>query len=191
MREVLHDATQTLSGHHPLLTWIAMSPLATPSTRHKTLYMKLNAKELDTESTKISLEKIWEEQMVIDRDPRVNWELGWRVVKIFLKDVKKEWDDIEKNWIRPDDEIYDMRNRIGTTDLAQVAKLVELEGEVRRCECANATMWRIRSKSKWMKIGDAPYQYFLKLIQAKRIQESIKVLLTSNGRFTKDENEIL
>lgn len=42
-----------------------------------------------------------------------------------------------------------------------------------------------------MKIGDAPSQYFFKLVQAKRIRETIKNLALPNGRITQDEFEIL
>lgn len=41
-----------------------------------------------------------------------------------------------------------------------------------------------------MKIGDAPSQYFFKLMQAKRIIEAIRVLRTLDGRTTEDKEEI-
>lgn len=40
-----------------------------------------------------------------------------------------------------------------------------------------------------MKIGDALSQYFFKLVMAKRIKESIKLLTLPDGRVTKDERK--
>lgn len=42
-----------------------------------------------------------------------------------------------------------------------------------------------------MKLGDAPNQYFFRLVQAKRIRETIKILTTPDGGSTEDEGEIL
>lgn len=63
--------------------------------------------------------------------------------------------------------------------------------EVRRRERAKAHLWRIRSRSTWMKLSDAPSQYFFKLVQAKRIEESIGKLALADGRITEDEYKIL
>lgn len=52
-------------------------------------------------------------------------------------------------------------------------------------------MWRIRCKTTWFKLGDAPNQYFLKLLQEKIIRETIKVLSILGGGVIEDEEEIL
>lgn len=52
-------------------------------------------------------------------------------------------------------------------------------------------MWRIRSRSHWEKLGDAPSTYFFQLVVVKRMREMIKVLVLPNGRVTEDEQEIL
>lgn len=51
------------------------------STRKKTFYLKLNVDELQVESTRTKLEAVWKNQMHEDRDPRINWELGWKAIK--------------------------------------------------------------------------------------------------------------
>lgn len=73
--KVVHDATQTLSDHHPLLIRFAMQPPHRSSLR-KSSYFKLDLNELLVESTKIELKSIWCEQVVGNRDPRINRELG-------------------------------------------------------------------------------------------------------------------
>lgn len=66
--EMVHDATQTLSDHHPSLIRFALKPLA-PSRMRKSLYFKLDANELLVESTCEALQWVWREHMVEDRDP--------------------------------------------------------------------------------------------------------------------------
>lgn len=81
VREMIHDATQTLLDHHPTLVCIALFP--TPSSRKKTSYMKLklNADELGVESMWVKLKQIWKEQMLEGRDLWVNQEFGWKAIK--------------------------------------------------------------------------------------------------------------
>lgn len=174
------------------LTRIALSLLPSNSTRQKISYMKLNVEEWTVESTRTELDKVWKVEMRKGMDPIINWELGQRSIKNTLKSTKRVRDDREKNRIRLEDQLFELRNQIGSNpNAAQVQHLVDLEGEVHRWECANATLQQIRSKSSWMKIGDSPSQYFFKLVQAKRIQESIKILSTLDGGSTKDKEEIL
>lgn len=84
--EVVHNATHSLSDHHPSLIGIALLPLERNGYK-KSSYMKLDALELFVESTCISLEKVWDEQMIEGRDPRVNYELGWKAI----------WNEVKKN----------------------------------------------------------------------------------------------
>lgn len=70
-------------------------------------------------------------------------------------------------------------------------RLHELERKVRRREQLSVNLWRLRSCSIWLKIGDAPSQYFFHLVKAKRIRESIKILAPPNGSLMEDEDMIL
>lgn len=73
--EVIHDATQTLSDHHPLLIRIALQPLMRIGMR-KSSYHKLDVLELSIESTCAALQSIWGEHIIEGRDRRINWKLG-------------------------------------------------------------------------------------------------------------------
>lgn len=66
--EKIHNATQTLSDHHPTLARIALSQAPSLSSK-KTSYMKLDVEELKVENTRSILEAIWKEQMRAGRDP--------------------------------------------------------------------------------------------------------------------------
>lgn len=58
--EVVHDALQTLSDHHPSLIQFAMQPLPRTGLK-KTSYFKLDVNELRVESTLLALKRDWYE----------------------------------------------------------------------------------------------------------------------------------
>lgn len=71
VREIMHDATQTLLDHHPSLIRVALQP-TTRSNLRKTSYTKLDAKELEIDCTRLAAKATWVDQMREGRDPRVN-----------------------------------------------------------------------------------------------------------------------
>ncbi|KAL3680440.1 hypothetical protein R1sor_023396 [Riccia sorocarpa] len=54
-----------------------------------------------------------------------------------------------------------------------------------------ATLWRSRSRAKWLHAGDAPTKYFFTLWQAKVKQEEIRVLKLDDGTLIEDRGKIL
>lgn len=60
VREMIHDATQTLSDHHPTLTRFTLNPLAKREVR-RTSYLKMDIGELVVRSTRERLELVWKE----------------------------------------------------------------------------------------------------------------------------------
>lgn len=62
VQEVIHDASQTLSNHHPIITRIALNPLA-QMQRKRSSYMRMDVEELGVKSTREVVERVWKEQM--------------------------------------------------------------------------------------------------------------------------------
>lgn len=90
VHEVIHDATQMFSNHHPSLIKIALQPMVVFGLK-KSPYLKLDVDELTVESTIMALKEEWNtHNMVDDRDPRVNWKLGWKAI---CKRVLQIWKD--------------------------------------------------------------------------------------------------
>lgn len=181
--KVIHDATQTLSDHHPSLIIIALQPMAVSRLR-KSSYLKLDVDELGLESTITALKDEWSAQMADGRDPQINWDLGWKEICKRVLQNQKDKDEVEKNRIRPKDQLYDLwiEAYIDTDpDPKLISWLKNLEDEVRKRERYLTNPWRICSKATSLKIGDAPMTYFFKLVHAKRIHESIKKLMFSDG----------
>lgn len=127
VREVIHDATQSLSDHHPSLVRIALLPFEQNGQR-KSSYMKLDALELSVESTNIALKLAWDEQMIDGRDPCINWELGWKAICKEIKKISKARAETEKNQPNLDEQLYELRLAIcldQNLDLCQRIKEIE------------------------------------------------------------------
>lgn len=150
---MIHDATQTLSDHHPSLIRIAMQPLE-QTVKSRSSYLKLDAMELEVESTATTLEWVRKDSMIGDRDPCINWELGWKAIQNEIKRIKKTRDEVEMSRPRPEDQLYELRleaNRNLGSETEQLFHLRELESEVRRRERISVNLWRLRSRSIWLK----------------------------------------
>lgn len=118
-----------------------------------------------------------------------------------LIEIKKLWDEDEKSRVHPkdeksrvypEDELFDLCIEVCSThDPDLILRMKVLETEVHRMERLQTHLWRLRSNSTWVKIGDAPTAYFFMLVKAKCIRETVKALARANGSITEDEQELL
>lgn len=111
-REVVHDATQTLLDHHPSLIKVALQPVAR-SCLTKSSYAKLDANQLEIDSTWLAAKYVWADQMREGRDPQVNWELWWLTIKVELKKIRKGREEANANRPCLEDELFELKLRIG------------------------------------------------------------------------------
>ncbi|KAL3693630.1 hypothetical protein R1sor_007281 [Riccia sorocarpa] len=65
-------------------------------------------------------------------------------------------------------------------------KLKEAEEKLRKHEQSEATAWRLRSRNKWLKEGEAPARYFYAQIKARFRRETIQKLKQEDGADTTD-----
>lgn len=160
--------------------------------RKKMSYLKLDVREMEVESTKRNVEEAWQGQMKEGQDPMINWELGWRDVRLVIKFFRKERDLMATQKDRPEDRLFDLRSNLEMhPDQVHIRQLLELKNEVRKKEREWAVFWRIRCKSMWMTIDDAPIAYFFRLIKAKRIKEAIKTLIILGKGVVHDKDTII
>lgn len=130
--------------------------------------------------------------MVSNRDPRINWELGWKAICKRVKSIKKIWEEAEGSRVRPKDLLFDLRVVVSLSPNSElIARMKVLEDEVQKRERRSTNLWHIRNRSMWLKIDDTPCQYFFKLVTTKRIRESLKIIFLPDGHLTKDNFEIL
>lgn len=86
--------------------------------------------------------------MIEDKDPRINWELGWKAIMHEVKWIQKDKDKANRDCVRPEDGLFKLC--LATSDqivLDNLQRMRELEVEVRRRERMNAHLWRLCSKS--------------------------------------------
>lgn len=80
--------------------------------------------------------------MITNKDPRVDWELGWKAIKAKIKAITKAIDVVESKQPRLEDQIYDLRMEISLRPEATlIQQLRDLEDEVRRHERRNDHLW--------------------------------------------------
>lgn len=138
VHEVVHDASQSLSDHHPSLIWISLLP-PPQSNLWKSSYFKMDVYELLFSSTRATLQKFWVDQNVVDRDPRIIWELGWRAMKLVLKRIKQARDEVKRNRIRLEDLLFDLRVEASLNPNCDLSfRIHELAEEVKRRERAKS-----------------------------------------------------
>lgn len=86
--------------------------------------------------------------MKANKDPRVNWELGWKAIRNEVMKIGKERDELVRARAQSEDELYDLRLEASLDrEFKYFCRLKELEIEVRRREMNKAHLWRLRSKS--------------------------------------------
>ncbi|CAM6086928.1 unnamed protein product [Calypogeia fissa] len=189
--KVTHDGAQTLSDHVPVTTTLALSDSGQEPKGGKSTYAKLDFKLMQVDHVKEQVVLAWKKEMLLDRDPRVNWEIGWRKIKQVLVRQKKQQILAKPAIEEAKEKLSTIRATIGLTPSAEeVAALYAQEQAVRRMERMEAAKWRLRSRQRWMKLGDAPSKYFFAIQKAKWVRESIKILRTDNGMLI-DELEII
>ncbi|KAL3685358.1 hypothetical protein R1sor_003380 [Riccia sorocarpa] len=97
----------------------------------------------------------------------------------------KEGDDIRR-------EEEDMRIILQEEDNEEtMMRLLSKENELRKWELRDAKAWRLRSKERWFREGEAPSRYFYSQLKAKFAREKIAALETEDGNFISSHTEIM
>ncbi|KAL3698418.1 hypothetical protein R1sor_012494 [Riccia sorocarpa] len=141
------------------------------------------------------LEKIkmaWQSHPQDVRDPQRKWEQGWIRVREVLRMEKRKM-------IHEQREIHDLKMEVLSlrkmTEDNNQTELLDLlrtaESKLRRFEQLEARMWRLRSRDKWLREGEALSRYFYAQTKAKFSRESIQTLRRENKTNTTDRAEIL
>jgi hypothetical protein len=68
----------------------------------------------------------------------------------------------------------------------EIQHLRNLETEVRDFERKEAILWRIRSRVRWLKLGEAPSRYFFATLKATQVRSTIKALRPLSGSIQQE-----
>ncbi|KAL3699904.1 hypothetical protein R1sor_017926 [Riccia sorocarpa] len=66
------------------------------------------------------------------------------------------------------------------------ARLAHIEDQLRKQEHQDARAWRLRSKQRWLREGEAPSRYFFAQMKAKFTNETMPTLTLEDGTKTED-----
>ncbi|KAL3681068.1 hypothetical protein R1sor_024024 [Riccia sorocarpa] len=90
------------------------------------------------------------------------------------------------------EQLRQVREKIALDNTAEKrARLAALETQVKEQELKDASSWRLRSRSRWLKEGDAPSHYFFAMMRSKYKREMIETLTTDEGEILTSQEEIL
>ncbi|KAL3694684.1 hypothetical protein R1sor_008335 [Riccia sorocarpa] len=70
-------------------------------------------------------------------------------------------------------------------------QLRTVEGDLRKMEQTEARAWRLRSRQRWLREGEAPSRYFYAQAKAKFARESIHKLKLEDGTYTTNRAQII
>ncbi|KAL3693079.1 hypothetical protein R1sor_006730 [Riccia sorocarpa] len=76
-------------------------------------------------------------------------------------------------------------------DQIDMVEYTQLEGEVKAADLLRASIWRRRSRYKWLQLGEASSKFFFKTLKAKQNGEKMNSLKLTDGTIITQEEQIL
>ncbi|KAL3690449.1 hypothetical protein R1sor_016758 [Riccia sorocarpa] len=115
------------------------------------------------------------------------WELGWGRIRQILREEKGKQ---ERQYRQVEDirrEVEELRLKMeqegeGTEEIKN--ELITKEAELRERDLRDARAWKMRSKERWLREGEAPSRYFYSQLKAKFAREKISRLETALRKTT-------
>ncbi|KAL3692032.1 hypothetical protein R1sor_005683 [Riccia sorocarpa] len=189
--ELLHDGQSGLSDHHPVKISLQWKGDETEKRQWRT-YFKFRHQEMQTEEVKNKIKAAWQNKPRGVNDARVHWELGWLRIKKIMQEVRRETRHTEADLQTLPAQLMQIRINIKMENTPENrALLAKLETQVKEQEINNAVAWRLRSRSRWLREGDAPSQYFFAMMRSKFKREMIESLTTDSGDIITAPEDIL
>lgn len=191
IKEIVHDGSQTLSDHLPVICTVTLKEDAALAKRRST-YFKMDVHDLEMEGVAQRVEELWMESQSAGRDPRVNIDIGWSLIRRFLKSEKRRRALMASRTGDDLAQLNRLRQTCGTDPtIEEMEQISILERSIRERENREAQLVRLRSKVRWIQQGEAPTKFFFNHLKAKRDRECFHSLKLASGETTHDEDEIL
>ncbi|KAL3686357.1 hypothetical protein R1sor_008931 [Riccia sorocarpa] len=186
------ETANLLNDHFPVCIKLQWSATENHEEEKWQSYFKFRIQELQVEDVKEKVKEIWEAHPRNVTDAHVKWELAWNRVKKFLQRTRAE------NRLKQGDkkilaqELNALRSSIAHNNtLENRSRLAHLESTVKDMELKEAMAWRLRSKARWLKEGDAPSHYFFVMLKSNFKRENIESLTTAKREILTSKDEIL
>ncbi|KAL3677969.1 hypothetical protein R1sor_020925 [Riccia sorocarpa] len=191
VEELYHDGRCGLSDHFPIILTFKIEKEEAESRPWRT-YFKCRTWDLSREGIKDELREAWLNHPMSVSDPRVMWDLGWQRLKKILQQERRDQRTRFPSESKLKEELETVRSKLTAKYTEQDRRqLATLEKKVKELELKEAAAWRLRSRAKWLREGEAPSHYFFVLMKSKYKREQILYLKTEEGDVIHDPDGIL
>ncbi|KAL3694784.1 hypothetical protein R1sor_008435 [Riccia sorocarpa] len=191
--EVSHKSEQILSDHIPIVMQCNLPMRGNSDWRPKSYY-KMGPAVLKRKGITEKMKLAWENHPPDTGNPQRRWEMAWIRIREVLKTESRQMKEEHR-------EIHDLRLEVLSLRLIRqeetdtnhnlMEQLRQAEEKLRRREQDEARSWRLRSRVRWLREGEAPTRYFYAQTKAKFCREAIQVLEDDQGPATTDHNLIM
>ncbi|KAL3677972.1 hypothetical protein R1sor_020928 [Riccia sorocarpa] len=191
IKDVTHRSEQVISDHIPVILRCNLLADSQNEGSPKS-YFKMNPAIFKREGILQKLKCAWEKHPLDAGNPQRRWEMAWIRLRNVLKTEKRLMDQENR-------EIHDLRLEV--LSLRKITeerehsnltdRLKKAEEQLRKFEHEEARTWRLRSRSRWLREGEAPTRYFYSQAKTKFARETIQALQIDEGERTTSRREII
>ncbi|KAL3700949.1 hypothetical protein R1sor_018971 [Riccia sorocarpa] len=119
------------------------------------------------------------------------WQKAWIRIRTVLKHEKKKAEEEKRQHHDLKHELRELREAAEQNQSEPLLTRIKYkEGELRIQEHEDARAWRLRSKTRWLKEGEAPSRYFFAQLKAKFANETMNAIQLQDGTTTTDREAI-
>ncbi|KAL3695509.1 hypothetical protein R1sor_009585 [Riccia sorocarpa] len=195
VQKLRHYGASVLSDHMPVVAEVVAWQNEVNEKPEN--YFKMNAMEMQDPEVFKQVREAWSQELLSVTDNRRRWARGWHRVKMVLKEARIRKAKLRKNEATLAQEVEWRRMQIAAGGLteAEVKECAELMEEAAKQlkdqELADARMWRLRSREKWLREDEVPSRFFFAKLKSKWAREAIKALEMPDGEESTDRGDIL
>ncbi|KAL3679376.1 hypothetical protein R1sor_022332 [Riccia sorocarpa] len=190
-----HFGGHIASDHIPILATLQLVATMEEVQTRKHSYFKLNAKILKQpevrEKVKEKVKEIWADHLRDCTDGRRRWNRAWSRIRDYCRDLQRQNASQEK--IQQLKREVDERRRYLPCNCTEeeIQELTALEDSLQELENQDAALWVLRSRSKWLREGEAPTKFFFELAKSRFAKDKISVLQKESGETISRSSDIL
>ncbi|KAL3682477.1 hypothetical protein R1sor_000499 [Riccia sorocarpa] len=188
---IKHFGGHIAGDHIPICATLQLTAAVNNITIKPQSYFKLNASVLKQREVRDKIKAIWADHPPGCTDARRRWSLAWARVKDFCRDLHRAQTD--QHNIRELQKEVENRRRFLPYDCSEedIQELSQLEQELNTIEDQEASLWYLRSHSKWLREREAPTRYFFNLAKSRFSKDRISGFQKDNGEFVTGQTDIL
>ncbi|KAL3681174.1 hypothetical protein R1sor_024130 [Riccia sorocarpa] len=195
--KVKHFGKEALSDHIPVSVELQTEGEDGVRLKRKKRgsYTKLDAECLSKPEYLDRVKLAWEEGYSLSPDPIIRWSLAWSRVQREYKIIRGEMQSKLSKLDTKKEKLEEIRLRLSEGadfyDQIDMVEYTQLEGEVKAADLLRASIWRRRSRYKWLQLGEASSKFFFKTLKAKQNGEKMNSLKLTDGTIITQEEQIL